>query len=269
MLRGVADLHGCTICASDGDIGRVGQVYFDDKAWGIRYLVVDTGDWLRDRQVLVSPYSVERVDAATNQVHVRLTRQQVRDSPSIDSHKPVSRQRETEYLRYYRYPTYWGGPNLWGMGAYPAFDPASVVQQQEALEPRLPPLADSDRPLDIHLCDTSVVKGYHLETVDGKIGHVSGFVYDDEAWAIRYLTIDTRNWWPVRKEVLIATHWVDLIDEFASTVSTSLTLDAVKHSPPYDDSVAIERSYELALHAFYGKEGYWAHGRSALPPDRN
>jgi len=113
MLRSIRDLHGSTVSAVDGDIGSVSQAYFDDESWGVRYLVVETGNWLNDRQVLVSPYSVKHTDPGSSIVHVGLSRQQVRDSPMLDAHKPVSRQHEIEYLRYYSYPTYWGGPNLW------------------------------------------------------------------------------------------------------------------------------------------------------------
>lgn len=260
MLRSVTALQECAVHASDGDIGRVYQVYFDDEAWGVRYLVVETGNWLQDRQVLISPYSVKHVDWSSSIVHVNLTRQQVRDSPTIDTHKPVSRQHEIEYLRYYNYPTYWGGPNLWGMGAWPAFDRAGAASRLAR-----PTLHTNRVQQDVHLRSTEEVKGYHLETVDGSLGHVSGFVYDDRMWVIRYLTVDTRSWWPGGKTILIATPWIELVDWFASSVSTSLTRDAVRSGPAYDDSAPMSRSYETALHAFYGKEGYWSRGETTLP----
>jgi hypothetical protein len=144
MFRSIKSLHGCVVRAFDGDIGAVNQVYFDDESWGVRYLVVETGNWLSDRQVLISLYSVEHADVASNAIHVSLTRQQVRDSPNIDAHKPVSRQHEIEYLRYYSYPTYWGGPNLWGMGAYPAFDPTASTPDENTELPARPILHTAD-----------------------------------------------------------------------------------------------------------------------------
>ncbi|QBR04089.1 PRC-barrel domain-containing protein [Paraburkholderia pallida] len=265
MLRSIKDLHGCDICASDGEIGGIYQVYFDDETWGIRYLVVETGNWLHDRQVLVSPYSLKHVDWSSNTVYVNLTRQQVRDSPTLDTHKPVSRQHEIEYLRYYSYPTYWDGPNLWGMGAWPAFDP--VAQRPAApAPPHLIPHVNRALP-DVHLRSTDEVKGYHIETTDGTIGHVSGFIFDDRAWVMRYLKVDTRNWWPGGRPVLIATRWIELVDWFAATVSTSLTRDTIQRSPAYDDATPVHRSYEVALHEFYNREGYWSEA-GALPLPR-
>ena len=122
------------------------------------------------------------------------------------------------------------------------------------------PSADEPPP-DTHLRSTEAVKGYHIETVDGTIGHVSGFVFDDEAWVIRYLTVDTRNWWPGGKEVLLATEWIESIDWFGSTVSTTLTHDAIRHSPAYDDAIPVDRDYETALHEYYGREHYWSNER--------
>jgi len=257
MLRSIQDLHGSTVSALDGDIGSVIQAYFDDESWGVRYLVVDTGDWLNDRQVLVSPYSVEHTDPGSDIVHVSLSRQQVSDSPILDTHKPVSRQHEIEYLHYYSYPTYWGGPNLWGMGAYPAYDPTGVAPDALPDEQPDPTLPANDTQPDVHLRSTNEVKGYHLKTADGSIGHVSDFIYDDTDWAIRYLVVETRNWWPGGKAVLIATRWIDGVDWFDSTVSTALMRDVIRKSPAYDDSMPVGRRYEVDLHRFYDRQGYW------------
>ncbi|TDV19614.1 PRC-barrel domain-containing protein [Paraburkholderia caballeronis] len=260
MLRSVTALQGCAVHASDGDLGRIDQIYFDDEAWGLRYLVVETGDWLRNRQVLISPISVKHVDWSSGIVHVNLTRQQVRDSPAIDTHKPVSRQHEIDYLRYYNYPAYWAGPNLWGRGAWPAFDRAGAAPPRQTLHTnRVQP--------EVHLRSTEEVKGYDLETADGSLGHLSGLVYDDRMWVIRYLAVDPRNWWPEGKTILIATPWIELVDWLASSASTSLTRDEVRRSPAYDDAAPVRRSYEATLHEFYGKEGYWS--REETPPPRS
>ncbi|QVN22746.1 PRC-barrel domain-containing protein [Burkholderia pyrrocinia] len=271
MLRSIKELHGSAVRAKDGDIGHVIQAYFDDDNWCIRYLVVETGDWLHERLVLISPYSVKHTDSRSSTLHVDLTRHQVGDSPDLDTHKPVSRQHEIEYLRYYHYPPYWGGPNLWGMDAYPAFHSAARSQDLEAGNPlptRATPAdagadAPADTPTNTHLRGTGRVKGYRLETTAGRIGRVSDFIYDDEAWVIRYLAISTRNWWLTNKEVLIATHWLDRVDWATKTVSTALNRDSIRQSPEYDDSQPVYRSDEIVLHQFYGKHGYWLNTESS------
>jgi hypothetical protein len=107
MLRSINQLFGTKLGAADGEIGHVKDFYFDDRNWAIRYLVADTGSWLPGRQVLLSPYSVGRLDQAEKILRVNLTRKQIEDSPSIDLHKPVSRQYEEEYYRYFGWPYYW------------------------------------------------------------------------------------------------------------------------------------------------------------------
>ncbi|MEW9585165.1 PRC-barrel domain-containing protein [Paraburkholderia sp. DGU8] len=258
MLRTIESLYGRAVVARDGEIGTIDEAYFDDEAWGVRYLVVRLGSWIDRRRVLISPHSIISSDPASAEVHVGLTRKQVRDSPDIDTDKPVSRQHETEYLGYYGYPTYWGGAYLWGAGAYPGYG-STVSAPEIALESRgqLERKAD-DLSVDVHLRSTKAVKRYHIETVNGSIGHVSGFIFDDTAWVIRYLSVDTRNWWPGGKEVLLATQWIDAVDWVGSTVSTQLLREAIKDSPPYDESVPLDRSQEATLHEHYGKECYWS-----------
>ncbi len=254
MLRNVSTLNGSTVNASDGEIGHVKDSYFDDEAWALRYLVVDTGTWLTSREVLVSPYSVKPPLGSNSLIDVALTREQVKASPDIDTHKPVSRQRERDYLGYYGYPTYWNGGDLWAMGAYPAMPPLTTppdyTERHERVESEV-------NPEDVHLRSTEQVNGYRIQASDDGIGHVEDFIFDDESWAVRYLVVDTRNWWPGGKRVLIATRWIDRIDWTERKVYTSLTRDAVKASPAYDESTAIDREYETQLHDAYGRKGYW------------
>ena len=108
-LQGTEEMYGDKIAALDGDVGHVKDFYFDDENWVIRYLVVDTGSWLTGRLVLLSPHAFGKLDQHEKTLHVKLRKLQIQDSPSIDSHKPVSRQFETEYYGYYGWPTYWEG----------------------------------------------------------------------------------------------------------------------------------------------------------------
>ncbi len=119
-LRTVKDLRGYAIRATDGVIGKVDDLYFDDEDWAIRYLVVDTGGWLSGRKVLISPIAIGQPDWLDGVLPVALTKAKVEHAPDIDTRKPVSRQHEAVYLGYYGYPFYWGGAGMWGMGGYRA-----------------------------------------------------------------------------------------------------------------------------------------------------
>ena len=255
MMNSVTHLKGSTITATDGQIGHVMEAYFDDQTWTVRYLVVDTGSWLSGRSVLVSPYAVKQPLDNVKNIDVSLSRHQVEHCPNIDTHQPVSRRHERDYLNYYAYPEYWGGADLWGMGPYPlvpeALPTAVETQVQSALR-------EQDVPAeDVHLRSSAVVTGYDIQATDDSIGHVKDFVFDDETWAIRYLVVDTRNWWPGGKKVLVATRWIDRIDWADKTVYTKLTREQIKNSPEYDEDATVNRDFEKRLHAAVGREGYW------------
>lgn len=270
MINHIGHLKGSTIAATDGEIGRVTGAYFDDKTWTIRYLVVDTGTWLSDRKVLISPYSVLQPLRAERPIAVSLTRQQIMDSPDIDTQKPVSRQHESEYLSYYAYPPYWEGGALWGLAALPQLplaDPqldlagarAAAGAAQSGRSGRSDGGDDAGDTAvgDVHLRSSSEVIGYDIQASDDSIGHVKDLVFDDESWAIRYFVVDTRNWLPGGRKVLIGTHWIEQIDWPTRAVRVALTREQVRNSPQFEELEPVTREYENRLHEAYKRQGYW------------
>ena len=225
MLRSIEQFYGDKIGASDGEIGHVKDFYFDDQNWAIRYLVVDTGSWLPGRQVLLSPHSLGRLDKVGKVLRVKVTRQQIENSPSIESHKPVSRQYEEEYHRYYGWPYYWQGDALWGMTAFPIVEPAATsFPIEQALV-----TANYGEGANAHLRSTQAVEGYHLQASDGIIGHVCDFIMDDESWAIRQLVIKTGHRFS-GPEMQIPTSEVDRISYDESTVFVNSVKEVVEQS---------------------------------------
>jgi hypothetical protein len=253
MLRNVTHLKGFTIRARDGEIGTLDQFYFDDESWAIRYLVVNTRGWLSGRLVLVSPIALRQAEWESKRLDVGLTKKQIENSPQIDTHKPVSRQHEALYMGYYGYPYYWGGPYLWGGATYPAGLTVrkDAVTQAEALQARA-----GKESADSHLRSTNEVKGYHIEAADAEIGHVEDFIIDDETWAIRYLEVDTRNWWPGKK-VLVSPQWIEQVSWPVSKVFVHLSRETIKNGPEYFESMPITREYENRLYSYYGRPAYW------------
>lgn len=259
MLSNTSHLKGLRVQATDGEIGTVDDFYFDDQAWAIRYLTVETGDWLGGRRVLISPISVVRTDSHARRLDVALTKKQVADSPDIDTHQPVSRQHEAAFLGYYGYPYYWGGP-LSGMASYPSDLAVPSTASQEALADTV-----ARQSTDSHLRSTEGITGYHIEAVDGEIGHVAGFVVDDEAWVVRYLEVATRNWWPGKK-VLVSPAWIQRVEWTDSKVCVDLSRDAIKKAPEFVESTRITREYEERLYLHYGWPPYWLHGAKQESP---
>jgi hypothetical protein len=264
MLRDVKNMVGFTIAASDGGIGFAADFYFDDKAWVIRYLVVETGTWLSDRKVLISPLAIGEPNWKFATFPARLTRAQVRDSPNINTDKPVSRQHEAEYSSFYGYPYYWGGSGLWGAAYYPGAmlttaDYAGsggdylAVRVENERRAREAQLSDHGNP---HLRSCQAVTGYHISAVDGEIGHLQGLLVDEESWAIRYLIVNTSNWW-LGHLVLVAPSWISNVSWLQKSITVNLTRQAIQKSPPYDPARQPDRPQETLLHEHYGHHGYW------------
>ncbi|MBC7705914.1 MAG: PRC-barrel domain-containing protein [Rhodoferax sp.] len=264
MLRNLKDLESYKISATDGEIGHVKDFYFEDDAWVVRYFVVDAGTWLTSRKVLISPISVHHPNWLERTLPVSITKEQVRSSPDIDTDKPVSRQNEEQLLGYYGYPSYWGGGGMWGEGMYPyamvpGYEGYGVdhVERERQLEAYLRDERARHRNDDPNLRSCNAVTGYHIQATDGEIGHVSGFLVDDETWAIRYLVIDTSNWW-VGHKVLIATPWIKGVHWNDRIVSVDLSLESIKTAPPYDSSSDWGRDEEVKLYRHHSRSGYWA-----------
>jgi len=233
MLHRVSELEDYEITASDGLMGTSKDVYFDDGAWVVRYLIIDTGTWLPGRKVLLSPLSIGRVDHVRHAIAVALTRLEIRNGPGIDAGKPVSRQHEIRHLDYYSHPYYWGGSGS-----------ADVGVQRE-------------RDDDPHLRSCHEVTQYHMHASDGEVGRVKGFLIDEHGWIIRYLIVNTSHWW-FGHEVLIAPEWIGEVSWPNQTVTTGLTQQQIRLAPPYQPGLPLGRELEAGLYAHYGETGYWA-----------
>lgn len=254
MLRSAKDLHGFAIKATDGEIGEVYEFYFDDDAWTIRYVVVETGTWLSGRRVLISPAVLGQPDVDGETLPVSLTREQVRNSPEIDTDQPISRENERRLTEYYGWPAYWAGQGPYGYNPTVAgtYVGAPVMTESPAREP-----SGVESAANIHLRSTREVIGYYIQASDGEIGHVQDFIVDDETWEIRYMVVDTRNWWP-GKQVLVAPQWIDRVDWEEEKVHVDLTRDSIENSPEYENLSSVNRDYENRLYDHYRRRKYWA-----------
>lgn len=260
MLRNVKDLRGYAIRATDGIIGNVDDIYFDDESWAIRYLVVDTGNWLPGRKVLISPIALGHAGWMGRHLPVALTRAQVEGSPDIETDKPVSRQHEAQYFEYYGYPVYWGGAGLWGMGAYPG-----SLTTQGRVEEGLKAHGTDATPDDCHLRSSNAVIGYHIKARDGDIGHLEDLLVDDHTWAIRYLIVNTSNWWGGQR-VLIAPQSITDVSWSQAKVSVDMTRQSVKDGPAYASAAQVDRQSEPTISEHDGRPRYSTVKRPQRPP---
>lgn len=219
MLNSLKELKGKLLNATDGEIGRCKDFLFDDRRWVLRYLVADTGTWISDRRVVISPHFLTDVDSSASRMAVRLTRNQIEASPPLSAHEPVSAQREAEVAEYF--------------GSMPTW-PASVALAWSGLTMSLPLRLDDPPALDgdSRLRSLDEVLGYHIHATDGEVGHIHDLMVDDNDWSIRYLVVDTRNWMP-GKRVLVSSEWVERLDWADRVARLNLSRPMIEASPEY------------------------------------
>jgi hypothetical protein len=256
MFKSASRMKNLAIHALDGQTGSIAGFFFDDEQWTIRYLLVNIGSRLSPNHVLISSVFMKYADWDAKQLHVSLTNAQIKKSPSTDTRKPVSRQQEADYVKTFGTSHYWGGPYVWGMGPYP--------MMPTGIPANLPKLSEQELS-DVHLRSINAVAGYHIQAIDGQVGHVEDFIVDQQDWSIHYLAVVTKDWWPGKK-VLLAPDWVTTLSWTDSRIAVGVTREAIKTAPEYLESRQITREYETQLHQHYGRLPYWMWtSRSAQP----
>jgi sporulation protein YlmC with PRC-barrel domain len=195
MILRWKDLKGYRLRTADGPIGEVEDVLLDDVSWDVRYLVVNTGNWLPGPGVLISPVSVADSDWTSREIKVDLTREQVKSSPPLEVNEPVSRQFEIELHGHYKWPPYW--TPLSGVGP-----PPTEEQVQRANR------SSDDDERDPNLRSAKELLGYNVNGVDGEVGRIEDVVVDLKYWRVPWLTVATRRWL-IPKEVTLAAVEVD------------------------------------------------------------
>ena len=188
MLINATALKHFDVDASDGPVGTVTYSYFDDRAWAITHLAIDTRAWVGGRDVIVGTDSVRRIEGPREKFELALSRQRVDNAGRVRSMREVV--------------------------------------------------------------------GYHINARSETFGHLEDMLFDPETWSIRYLVVDTRNWWP-GPPVLVSPEWVHEIDWTGRTISFDIEAERIKASPQYDPAMALTRDYEIALHQHYSRRGYW------------
>jgi hypothetical protein len=197
-------MYGTSLVESDGRGGTLYDLLFDDQTWKLRHLVVAMDRWLLSQQVLLDPAVVQRVDWPNRRLEVRLTKEQVRRSPGVETDLPAARQEVQQVAQVLLWEAYW----------------TSILETLPKFEG------------DPHLRSTKMLAGLRLHCTNGELGHVVDFLIDDQSWSVCDLVVDTRNWWP-GKRVLIEPRLVQSIDWDEREIRLSLPREQVEDRPAY------------------------------------
>ncbi len=246
MLTQLSEIQGYSIDALDKvDLGHIETFYFDDSTWIVRYFVINTGSWLSNRQVLMSPVEAGEPQTQQQVVPIQLKMQEIQQAPEADLQQPVSHQHEQALAKHYGWTPYWEEAGS---------DVHAGVEGAELQRARLKQQRQEQG--DPNLRDLDEVTGYHLQTYDEEIGRVEDFIAETATWTIRYVVVNTGTWLSGR-QVLISPYWIDTIDWTDKEARLELTADEIRQSPEYDPAKPIERDYEIKLHEHYGRPKYW------------
>jgi hypothetical protein len=215
MLRGVHKLHGFTIHATDGEIGKIIDFYIDCSDWKIHYAIVKLGGLFQIRDVLICVSQLG--PSGLSGISSDLTTLQVQTSPVIDSAKPLTRDKDIELQNHYgiKCRNYTN-------------DEGSILQKILAL------------------------KDFTLISKNGEAGRVEDIIIDDEIWFVKYLVISTGSW--TGKRVLLDISMSKKIDWEQSRIEFDLSGKKISDAPKYDPFVPLLPENEIELKNYFQKE---------------
>lgn len=253
MLHSFRDLEGRRLCIEKRPVGRIKQIFFDDQKWAIRYLVAVSGFWPIRNYLLIPPQKTTGITKEED-IQLSITEAEFEKCPTIESDKPVSRQKEAEFCMRYRWPMYWTGAGVHGAAATAETLRKAHCESVGQNEPTDKSLIGKSS--DPHLRSSAEVLGYRVETKIKKFGSVFDLIIDEGDWTLRYFSIDTVKWWPSR-HVLLAPSWISSISWNKRSLIVNLSDEDIKSAPAYDRHVPITRDYEERLYSHYQHPDYW------------
>lgn len=243
MKRSINKLTSYKVETKDGKKGKIKDFLFDEKFWIIRYLEADFGKFFEDKRVLIPRIFLKYPEWDGKNFPLEVEEENIKNCPDISSRKPVSREYEKLLSDYYGISYYWpyGYTAPVGTSMFPS-RPFSIPEQKQGKVDVESSLRSFDE-----------VKGYHIRGKDGTIGHVEDLLVDDIDWQIVYLIVDTSNWLPWSKKVILSIEWLDEINYPDAEVSISLKKDTIKNAPEYDPESELGLEIEKGIYDFYSR----------------
>jgi len=247
MLRSLKDItRNYRLKALDGDIGKINDFFFNDDLWIIKYLVANTGDWLRERLVLLSPVTLGDPQWESEELPVNLSKDKIENSPPVEKHKPVSRQMEDKLMKYYAWPVDYN----YGFGSVNTLE--MQIMQQRMQEDSETDEESAKNKKDEHLRSIKEVIGYDVQASDGIPGQVDDFIIDDKSWLIHYIIVDTGKFLGGRK-LTISPGWINNIEWAKHKIVATVSKEVIENSPEFDPNEPVNKALEVQEYDYYGR----------------
>lgn len=239
MLYLLPDLEKYTVNAADGYVGKVKDFYFDDRTWKLRFVVVETGIWLKNRKVLVPASAVKTVGSDDKCLSLDLSMYDVKNGPSIDGELSLTPQTEIDYLSYYGYSFYRGTTEAHGFDKDEAAKLAEIFASVDAVRRTY-----GDR----HLRSCKEMINYDIEASDNQAGYLQSMVFDDKDWSITHLLVNTINW-GLGQQVLVQPGVIKDVSWGDARIYLNVQHQAIQDSPIFDaDTLGSLSETESYLH---------------------
>jgi len=227
MLCTLDSLRRLQLGATDGDIGLVRDVLFDDKDWAVRYLAANAGQWMFGKRVLIGVEALGRPALHTLTLPVAMRIQDVREQPEVDE-VPVTRLREVALRQHHGWPAYWGKALAEeGIPAIPEGDGRTLTTGPEAQAVLgMDPTAQA-----AVLFSVRELEGFAVADRDGAFGTLADAVIDVEGWTIAYWIIDTPA---AGRRTLVSPQWTAGVDRVGRMVRLNLDRTRTTQAPTAD-----------------------------------
>lgn len=222
------NLRRRSLQAEDGEIGRCNDFLFEEKFWIVRYAVADTRKWLPGRKVVVSTVELGHRQPVEEhgRLQVKLTKEQIKESPPLEEHAPVSKLVEERLIAYYGWPSYWEGGGLWGASQILPALPAERFPAGPVPENTAPP-GDEGALQSAHSLVGSLVTAAEEE-----VGNVEDCLIDTRDWTMPFLALRLSGEGPTRT-VVVPTTWVEEIGVVDRHVKLRVSGSTVAEAPDY------------------------------------
>ncbi|MCB8962537.1 MAG: hypothetical protein H6651_19655 [Ardenticatenales bacterium] len=219
MLLTIAELKEYEVETTDGATGRISDLYVEDGFWFVRYLVVSSGTWLNQHEVLLLPDIIAEAETTSGRLHIKLTEQQLLDSPPRERHLPISRQYEEQLADHYGWARYWLPATLLGSGHAPTL-PVTTTGEK--------PLTPSDGGEPV-LRSLNELLSYELRAQPSATLPLADMVLSTRNWQLRYLLVAEEGVGdrPVSLDFVSQCSWEE------RAIQLSLTPAQIQQQEPY------------------------------------
>jgi hypothetical protein len=248
-LRSAKELLGYELMTREGQAGYVYDLYFDNKVWAIRYLVVDLGELSPGRKVLISPDTLGPLEWEAEWLPVNLTLAQLAQQPDMGTVKPagccqaldVSEDHSWMIVR----PDYIPANRQNG-----SRDSGSCLEKTIAKQTE-PEVENAN----FQLRSLVEVLGYPIQATDGESGHLEDFVLDDRFWTIRHVVVETQHAYPC-KQVCLIPQWIKTMGCRETKIQVNLSRQTIESCPEYFPSFYTRQSYTVRLLQLNSEQPY-------------